>query len=172
MRTISEMDAQRMKLQLALREGLLVGISAGASVKIALDVARELGPGKTVVTIDRARRQVIAADGTVEGYDRLLLATGSVPVILPTARTPDVLLPAPNPGADSEAASSMELGEIVDRVRSADPRFGEVRAEVSNGRVTLSGRVACAEELIELGRALSQLPGVRHVDLRGVRIGR
>jgi cysteine synthase len=50
-RTISEADAQRMKLELARREGLLVGISAGASVKIALDIARELGPGKTVVTI-------------------------------------------------------------------------------------------------------------------------
>jgi cysteine synthase A len=50
-RTISETDAQRTKLALARREGLLVGISAGASVKIALDVARELGPGKTVVTI-------------------------------------------------------------------------------------------------------------------------
>jgi cysteine synthase A len=50
-RAISEADAQRMKLALARREGLLVGISAGANVKIALDVARELGPGKTVVTI-------------------------------------------------------------------------------------------------------------------------
>jgi cysteine synthase A len=50
-RAISEADAQRTKLALARREGLLVGISAGASVKIALDVARELGPGKTVVTI-------------------------------------------------------------------------------------------------------------------------
>jgi cysteine synthase A len=50
-RTISEADAQRTKLALARREGLLVGISAGASVKIAIDVARELGPGKTVVTI-------------------------------------------------------------------------------------------------------------------------
>jgi cysteine synthase len=50
-RTISEADAQRTKLALARREGLLVGISAGASVKIALDVARELGPGKSVVTI-------------------------------------------------------------------------------------------------------------------------
>src|SRR5450432_3995432 len=50
-RTISEEDAQRTKLALARREGLLVGISAGASVKIALDIARELGPGKTVVTI-------------------------------------------------------------------------------------------------------------------------
>ena len=28
-----------------------MGISAGAAVKIALDVARELGPGKTVVTV-------------------------------------------------------------------------------------------------------------------------
>ena len=50
-RTISEGDAQRTKLALARREGLLVGISAGASVKIALELARELGPGKTVVTI-------------------------------------------------------------------------------------------------------------------------
>jgi cysteine synthase A len=50
-RSISEEDAQRVKLELARREGLLVGISAGANVKIALDVARELGPGKIVVTI-------------------------------------------------------------------------------------------------------------------------
>jgi cysteine synthase A len=50
-RTISEADAQRTKLELARREGLLVGISAGASVKVSLDIARELGPGKTVVTI-------------------------------------------------------------------------------------------------------------------------
>jgi cysteine synthase A len=50
-RTIAEEDAQAMKLLLAKREGLLVGISAGAAVKIALDVARELGPGKTVVTV-------------------------------------------------------------------------------------------------------------------------
>jgi cysteine synthase A len=50
-RTISEEDAQRVKLELARREGLLVGISSGAAVKIALDVARELGPGKRVVTV-------------------------------------------------------------------------------------------------------------------------
>jgi cysteine synthase A len=50
-RTISELDAQRVKLELARKEGLLVGISSGAAVKIALDIARELGPGKTVVTV-------------------------------------------------------------------------------------------------------------------------
>jgi nitrite reductase (NADH) large subunit len=38
---------------------------------------------KTVVEIDRVAREVKAADGTVEPYDRLLLATGSLPFILP-----------------------------------------------------------------------------------------
>lgn len=39
--------------------------------------------GKTVVELDRARRLVRADDGSVAPYDRLLLATGSLPVMLP-----------------------------------------------------------------------------------------
>ena len=39
--------------------------------------------GEEVVKIDRARRKVITAGGIVAPYDRLLLATGSGPVILP-----------------------------------------------------------------------------------------
>ncbi len=39
--------------------------------------------GKKVVRIERGARKVIAADGTAESYDRLLLATGSNPFILP-----------------------------------------------------------------------------------------
>lgn len=39
--------------------------------------------GKKIVKVDRVRRQVIADDGTVAEYDRLLLATGSNPFILP-----------------------------------------------------------------------------------------
>jgi len=42
-----------------------------------------LRAGSTVTRIDRARRLVEAADGTVAQYDRLLLATGSTSVILP-----------------------------------------------------------------------------------------
>ncbi|MDP2795225.1 MAG: nitrite reductase large subunit NirB [Sulfurisoma sp.] len=42
-----------------------------------------LHAGKTVTKIDRVKRKVIAADGTEAGYDRLLLATGSLPFILP-----------------------------------------------------------------------------------------
>ena len=50
-RTVSDGDAWRTKVELAKREGLLVGISAGAAIHVALDVARELGAGKNVVTV-------------------------------------------------------------------------------------------------------------------------
>jgi nitrite reductase (NADH) large subunit len=39
--------------------------------------------GRAVTEIDRRRRVVRAADGTEEPYDRLLLATGSTPFVLP-----------------------------------------------------------------------------------------
>ncbi len=48
---VHDEDAYRMKQQLAKREGLLVGISAGANVFAAAELARELGPGKNVVTV-------------------------------------------------------------------------------------------------------------------------
>jgi cysteine synthase A len=50
-RTVTDAAAWQMKTELARREGLLVGISAGAAVHVALEVAAELGPGKNVVTV-------------------------------------------------------------------------------------------------------------------------
>ncbi len=50
-RTVSDADAWKTKVLLAQSEGLLVGISAGLAVFAALEVARELGPGKNVVTV-------------------------------------------------------------------------------------------------------------------------
>ncbi|MDP3279399.1 MAG: cysteine synthase A [Deltaproteobacteria bacterium] len=50
-RTVSDERAWKTKVRLAREEGLLVGISAGANVAIALDVAQELGPGRHVVTV-------------------------------------------------------------------------------------------------------------------------
>lgn len=42
-----------------------------------------LHKGKRVTTVDRRKRQVVAEDGTTEEYDRLLLATGSNPFMIP-----------------------------------------------------------------------------------------
>jgi len=50
-RLVSDADAYTTKNALARMEGLLVGMSAGANVRIALDVARELGPDSVVVTV-------------------------------------------------------------------------------------------------------------------------
>jgi len=50
-RTVTDERAYRVKRALASFEGLLTGISAGANVAIALDVARELGPDANVVTV-------------------------------------------------------------------------------------------------------------------------
>ncbi len=42
-----------------------------------------LHAGKKVARIDRIARRVVAEDGTEAEYDRLLIATGSNPFILP-----------------------------------------------------------------------------------------
>jgi len=47
---VEDEDARAMALRLTREEGLLVGISAGANVFAASAVAKDLGPGKTVVT--------------------------------------------------------------------------------------------------------------------------
>jgi cysteine synthase A len=46
-----EEDAFPVARRLARQEGLFVGMSSGAIVWAALEVARELGPGHRVVTI-------------------------------------------------------------------------------------------------------------------------
>ena len=49
--TVTDDEAYQTAKQLSKKEGLLVGISAGANVCAAQKVADELGPGKNVVTI-------------------------------------------------------------------------------------------------------------------------
>uniref|UniRef100_A0A1Y1LEC8 Tryptophan synthase beta chain-like PALP domain-containing protein n=1 Tax=Photinus pyralis TaxID=7054 RepID=A0A1Y1LEC8_PHOPY len=50
-RAIDEEQARAICRRLAKEEGLLVGTSSGLNVVAALQLAKELGPGKTVVTV-------------------------------------------------------------------------------------------------------------------------
>lgn len=49
--TVEDQDAWKTMLELASKEGILGGISTGAACWAALQVAKDLGPGKTVVAI-------------------------------------------------------------------------------------------------------------------------
>jgi cysteine synthase A len=55
---VSDNDAFATVRELARKEGVLGGSSAGANVFAALQVARQMGPGKRVVTVipDAAER--------------------------------------------------------------------------------------------------------------------
>jgi len=50
-RTVTDELAWATKGALAREEGLLVGISSGGAIAVALQVAEELGPGKNVVAV-------------------------------------------------------------------------------------------------------------------------
>ena len=50
-RHVRDRDAYEMKGRLAREEGLLVGISAGANVFVAAEIAKDLGAGRHVVTV-------------------------------------------------------------------------------------------------------------------------
>jgi cysteine synthase A len=50
-RAVSEDDARAMARRLAREEGLLVGTSSALNIVAAIDLARELGPGKVVATV-------------------------------------------------------------------------------------------------------------------------
>ncbi|WP_324779301.1 nitrite reductase large subunit NirB [Thiobacillus sedimenti] len=64
--------------------------------------------GKKVVQIDRAARRVEADDGTRAAYDRLLLATGSDPFILPV------------PGADLEGVIGFrDIADVEAMIRAS-----------------------------------------------------
>ncbi len=63
--------------EMTLKDIMLNDVDWYAGNKITLHL------NKTITKIDRHAKKVIAADGTEAGYDRLLLATGSNPFMLP-----------------------------------------------------------------------------------------
>ena len=50
-RAIPEEQARALARRLAREEGLLVGTSSALNIAAAIDIAREIGPGKVVATV-------------------------------------------------------------------------------------------------------------------------
>lgn len=59
----------------------------------------------------------------------------------------------------------------AERLCNSDPAYRDIRFEVSEGVVTLKGRVARDEQRTALAQALSRLPGVDRVSIREVEVG-
>lgn len=76
-----------------------------------IDNGITLYKGKKVEQINRARREVIATDGTVAQYDRLIIATGSVPFMLPL------------PGADKQGVIGFRDIKDVDTMLASASQY-------------------------------------------------
>lgn len=86
--------------------------------------------GDAVVAIDRAARTVTAASGRVEEYDRLLLATGSDPFIIPV------------PGKDlTGVVTFRDLDDVNQMVAAA--AWGGSAVIIGGGLLGLEARTGC-----------------------------
>jgi nitrite reductase (NADH) large subunit len=96
-----------------------------------VDNGIKLHKGKEVTDINRARREVVAADGTTEKYDRLIMATGSNPFVIPV------------PGKDLEGVITFRDIYDVDRMLEAAKSYkravviggGLLGLEAANGLI-------------------------------------
>jgi hypothetical protein len=102
--------------------------------------------------------------------DRPVPARSVPPPVVVTLRPPTASIAlVPPPVAPTPPAV---LISTIDRLRLADPRFRQVRADVQDGVVHLGGTVARWEDLLELAQAVARLPGVERVILGEVRTAR
>ncbi len=126
--------------------------------------------GKTVERIDRVRRKVVATDGTEAPYDRLLIATGSTPFILPV---PGKDLKGVITYRDIHDTESMiqplpsERHAVGDRRRPARSRSGQRPEAARHGRhrvVHLAGTLLERQLDATAGRLLQ-----KSLEARGLR---
>jgi hypothetical protein len=95
--------------------------------------------------------------------DRVAAGTDQAPSGPPLLVMPAIRVPT--------AASRLAPGELVlqiEALRRRDGRFRGVHAVVTGGVVTLGGNVAAWEDLFELARTVSRIPGVERVILGDV----
>ena len=106
--------------------------------------------GKKVVEIDRADRKVIAEDGTTAEYDKLLIATGSSPFVIPV------------PGKDLDGVVTYRDLDDVDKMLDAWGIMDPAIAREIHRIAQLPGALRGATFTLELANMLAI---AEHADL-------
>jgi hypothetical protein len=79
--------------------------------------------------------------------------------------------PAPAPRPPVPASPGLTLAQRVVQLRDQEARWHRIQVEVRDRAVILHGVVARGEDLMDLARGVSRLPGVERVVLGNVQVG-
>jgi osmotically-inducible protein OsmY len=168
-----------LSLQLRIRDALS-DIPALAKINIGVRVNGGIvtlqGPLSSRELAEQTVSQVRKMNGVTEVRDELYVPTKddavaqAIPRPVTTNRPPTVIdrtVPPPKLNVTPVAGHRTlpTLLEQIDRLRSTDLRFAEIRIEIREGRVILRGHVARARDAWDFADIVGRLPGVAGVTI-------
>ncbi len=113
-------------------------------------------PGSRV-GISRSGFTPEAAEGTPSE------AVTVMPPLVITLRPPPFPEPPPFPDRKTAPVAAADLSASLERVRAGESRFRQIRMDVQDGQVRLSGTVPQAGDMMAFAQLISKVPGVKHV---------
>jgi len=183
----------RTRVESFAAEESLQSLLAGLGGTLGLDLHQLLFPSGQeddgsgllgALRAERPPREAVSARPEMPALGGSNRGPSEVPVRSAASLGPPVVLSGPTmpietplvssrPGAAGRTVSlptrtDTELRREVERLLDEDGRFANLRLEVRQGVVKLTGRVTQPEQLIRLAGALSRVPGVREVDISEV----
>ncbi len=86
-----------------------------------------------------------------------------MPPLVITLRPPPFPEPPPLKDRKTAPVATADLNAALERVRAGESRFRQIRMDVQDGRVRLSGTVPQAGDMMAFAQLIAKVPGVKHV---------